>query len=130
MGSRTFQDYSKKRPEENKQMKRTHAPKECIKRRLVSRMERVLGKVTHAECLRLIGLPTWEAVVTYLMTTCPDNTYWKDCDIDHNQCFATAETRDQLKMCCHYTNLQLLARDTHKNKTKREISGRVAYKGN
>jgi hypothetical protein len=103
----------------NQEQRRSN-PKVNLKERLVHRMSSVLGRMSSEECLRLLGLPTWTAVSRHLLSTLPDGATWKDCQIDHIQPFSSAITREQLMMCCHYTNLALLTEKAHKQKSAYE----------
>jgi hypothetical protein len=100
--------------------KRRDDKKTNMKMRLCRRMKEVLGRTSVAECLRLIGLPTWQGVVNHLISTLPDNACWKSCQIDHVAPFSDAKTREQLMMCCHWSNLALLTVEQHKSKSIHE----------
>lgn len=98
-----------------------------MKKRLCRRMQMVLGRMSVAECLRLIGLPTWQGVVNHLMSTLPDGACWKACQIDHVAPFSDAKTREQLMMCCHWSNLALLTVEQHKSKSIHERQAAYSF---
>lgn len=97
--------------------KRREDIKTNMKQRLCRRMKEVLGRISVAECLRLIGLPTWLGVVNHLTSTLPEGACWKSCQIDHISPFSDAKSHEQIMMCCHWSNLALLTVEQHKDKS-------------